>query len=242
MYNPAAETYLGDDSLKCLLKEIGTSLSVYEVKAMILGAINNVELVPPSQIIDAISKHSVNESQEEISYANKDQAMRFYGQLLSCWNSLCQSEGAPKIFSPMPKNIDRDELFRVVAAKYNELTAFLTFVDADEQMEDFIDKRALDAFSNILDLEGDLFDFIEYDPEDFEKCREEVLTLVNNLHRTWEVGFPFIKKQLSLLRLQKAETLKRQSHGSKLTLKVPSKNSPCQCGSGKKFKRCCGIE
>ncbi|MDH4468566.1 MAG: SEC-C metal-binding domain-containing protein [Bacteriovoracaceae bacterium] len=242
MLNPATDTYLGDDNLECLLKEVGTKLSLYEVKALVLGAIINVEFVPPSQILESISQNPVDETLDEISFADKDQATRFYGQFLLCWNSLIDTEQTPNIFSPLPKDLKGDEIARVVEARCDELTCFLTLVDADEQIEDFTDEAALEALFDLQDLEVSLYEFLDYLPEDFEKRKEEILGVLDELQRSWEYGFPLIKKQLAVLRLQNNQKALLQSSPSKFELSRPSKNSSCDCGSGKKFKRCCGIE
>ena len=239
MLNPMAETYLGDNTLKSLLEEIGSSFSVFEVKAIILGAINNVGYVPPAKVIESIVGNPQEE--EAISFKDQDQAMRFYGQIFACWNSMNEMKEAPIIFSPIPKDASGEVLLGVIEARCDELTSFLTFLDAAEYLEDFTDEKAIDAFCELGDHEAGLYELLERATEEQEKFHDEALSFLSELQGLWEYAFPLIKKQLAFIRMQSMASSPRQSMNVGLDLNQPSKNSPCSCGSGKKFKRCCGL-
>lgn len=244
MLSSAAETYLGDDTLKSLLEEIGSSLSVYEVKAVILGAINNVDYIPPAKIIEAIAVNL--EEQTPVSFKDQDQATLFYGQIFSCWNSMNAMEVAPMIFSPLPNVITVEAITKTIEERCKELTCFLTFLNAGVYLENFSDEKSIDAYCALHDLESELLDFLDFQDgrsDDENNLIEESVAHLHQLQDQWERCFPILKEELRLLRMkQMSFSARRQSAYSSFSLKQSSKNSPCECGSGKKFKRCCGLE
>ncbi len=239
MLSPSAETYLGDDTLRSLLEEIEAPISVFEVKAIILGAINNVALIPPSGVIEAIVGNP-KEDEDAIEFKDQDQAMRFYGQIFSCWNSMNDMKSAPIIFSPIPRDPTFETVVVALKARCEELSAFLTFLDAAEYLEDFTSEEALDAFSELSDYESKLHEFIDSDFYKSENFQSDALAHLNELTTLWDYVFPILKKQLAHIRVQNMSPSIKQSSAMNFDFNKPSRNSPCTCGSGKKFKRCCG--
>jgi uncharacterized protein len=61
------------------------------------------------------------------------------------------------------------------------------------------------------------------------RCREELADTVASLHAYWGEG-----RKAAAERLSQSAVPQRRS-GPKV-----GRNDPCPCGSGKKFKKCCG--
>lgn len=69
------------------------------------------------------------------------------------------------------------------------------------------------------------------------KFNKKSVTVITDDRHRWNVAPGFLRKviQTQVAKAQRVITPSREGDD----LDEPSKNAPCPCGSGKKFKRCC---
>ena len=135
------------------------------------------------------------------------------------------------------RDLERIILLRVVDSKWRD------HIDAMAELRDGMNLR---AYANRDPI-------IEYKKESFEMF-DEMTSAIQ--HETLKMLFNVVvksKEQMPLSRRKEPENLKtnRTSDGTVINQqnkastpavakKVPGRNDPCPCGSGKKYKQCCG--
>lgn len=137
----------------------------------------------------------------------------------------------------------RKEWYEPSTIEFKKATAFFETMDNDkESLESLFGSLQFDFKTN-CDLET-ILRSVEYEgfvPRSEKKMRELIEVLMeldhharkwcHKGHTAWEL-VTYFKGEFLVTPLERAPVEKKTV--------TPSKNGPCPCGSGKKFKRCCG--
>jgi preprotein translocase subunit SecA len=128
---------------------------------------------------------------------------------------------------------DRIETLGEDSAKEIEKRIFLQYIDLNWKLH----IQYLEQLRQVIGLRsyGQRDPLVEYKKESF--------TLFENLLNKLKIDFVTILINLKVVQESgpKKETIKQTSIDPKYIGKKMSRNEPCICGSGKKYKKCCGI-
>ncbi len=120
------------------------------------------------------------------------------------------------------REIERIILLRVVDQKW------MAHIDAMDQLRQGIGLRALGQRDPIIEYRREGFDMFE------EMIRDIQFDTVSMLYRVKVTSAPQRREPPKPIELPKKAV---DTHGNKI-----GRNAPCPCGSGKKYKNCCGKE
>jgi len=227
--------YEGDDKFKKILKEVGCPSDLIFIKALIQGSLAATRPVMPSVIIDEIF------AGKETIFDSKDQLNKFYSNLLGLWNQLAVKVHKGIYTSPNPEknNLLHLELMAYILELQVEITYFLRglylgFTDMSEMSPDGqAALKTLEETDEFLKEAVRLLKKKKSKAKDIKETNENII----NLHRVKNDCMQRIIKGLEESRKLHLESLKTPVRREKI-----GRNAPCPCGSGKKYKNCCGLK
>ena len=120
------------------------------------------------------------------------------------------------------RNIERMILLRVVDSKW------MDHIDAMDQFRRGIGLRAYAHRDPVLEYKKEGFDMFE---EMVASIREETVKMLYHVQ---------VKSKVEQTEQRQMKTNDGEKSGSVRADKTVGRNAPCPCGSGKKFKNCCG--
>ncbi len=225
--------YSGDANFQRVLKSLGASTNVDEVKCLMVGSFLAVDLVQPSKIASQITEDA---EEENGGFQSEGQTLYFYREFFGLWNSLAEHQS--KLF-PLP-DFDLNNTLGMPNEAINSLKIFWT-------------KMHLLAFSQGLSMgstdeerfagtvAGDFIAFIESKITEFDELGDAerfstdvVNGLLDEVTSFWNLNYLPFAKGCQELRRREMERIKFVAEN-----KAVGRNEPCPCGSGKKFKKCC---
>ena len=116
----------------------------------------------------------------------------------------------------------------------------LWYREMHEGDEDFYEDTTLEYFIDSV--------LYEYDENDYQykRAMDQLKSFLDYMPR-WQMKGQARKKTESGLSLKKESTIVNAKDSNFVTMpvivnKVPGRNDLCPCGSGKKYKKCCGRE
>jgi hypothetical protein len=145
------EADLSKHPLDKVLQDLGVSMSFYEVRAYMLGAILGLEYVPPSHLISEIL---LQDTDDEVGFKNKIQAEIFFKSFTEAWNELADwpSKNAPPIFEPFSNEADQKKfLFQLFKRKAEAENVLIGFYEAETDLDTIEDPQVLFAFKWLQD-------------------------------------------------------------------------------------------
>lgn len=238
--------YKGDKHLENIIKKgTGCTVPIHEVRACILGNILAIDVVSFNDLFDKILRRN---TPDEIVFKNQEQAQEFSMQIMSLWNSMLESQKRGEVppFKPLPDNLgDSLVLLEALECRSKELDLFLGALaggstsvgdcpdeDATEVLE-WLEKTCLTLKELIEDIQKE---------SDDETCFEGKRTL-EEIDYKWEKFFFKLEEGLRRARGEKISAMRLEAENPKPYVKRQKvgRNAPCPCGSGKKYKKCCGI-
>lgn len=136
------------------------------------------------------------------------------------------------------RDLERYVLLRVVDTKWRD------HIDAMSQLRDGVGLRAYANRDPIMEYKKESFDMFD---EMTTAIQHETLKMLFNLKIKAEGVPQRVQQQDSNMRTNRTSdgTVINETSHVKTTVvakKVPGRNEPCPCGSGKKYKQCCGLK
>ena len=196
----------------------GEAMALDELQGFLCAIVSGPELIPPSEWLPAALGESMRYESEAQAQQVMDLVMRFYNQIVQALNA---DQGFDFVlYRP-------DE-----AAEYDYETWCLGYLDGVEfspvAWEDAGDADEVDELLfPLVALAGELpaQSVRRMKPGELERlltaCREDFGAIVCGIHQYWLA----IRAKPTTIRRAESKT---------------GRNDPCPCGSGKKFKQCCG--
>ena len=156
----------------------------------------------------------------EMELESKDEAREILRLLFDIYNDVVDSLAAGREVTPPPEDADA---IRDWCAGYFEAAltdeVWMSQEDAGDQLHE------------IAGLAGEKNDAGETAPEHLrQKWRPQLAEIVADLYRYWAPARDAMADHIE----ERTEPFRREEP------KV-GRNAPCPCGSGKKYKRCCGV-
>jgi uncharacterized protein len=191
--------------------------------ALVIGP----ELVRPSEFVPVILSGGTEEG--DLVFESTREAEQFYGLLMRYWNQINRTFASGDFHLPYliededGKIHGNDWAKGFLAATHLRFDAWAEIVNDEKRSGPFVPVLAL-AYENSED--DNLRPFKE--PITMEKREQLVAAMIAGA------------KQLYDLFREHSRSVGEAGWGTRLAGKKVGRNDPCPCGSGKKFKKCCG--
>jgi hypothetical protein len=230
-------------ALDAVLSKLGAKMKAPEVHALYLGALTSTDFgLGPQRLLDRIVGDDADFG---------DDAMDALGVLLGYWNTLVAEKDAGRVrLAPAALSDDpsRAELLAYATRRVDELRWHARGIDAGNGPVDLgPEGRSLllqlsDAGGLLEDHASSLAEPGEPGAPDHRATRKEILDLIATLEGLiadlMAVSDAVRREALATFR---AEAGRDADDGARIATPVRvGRNERCPCGSGKKWKRCCG--
>ncbi len=232
--------YCGDKTMSELFRKAGLKLSVSEVYGLFYGCLAAPELVMPSRYMTLIF------GEEGREFKTKEEAEKIYGNLMSLWNLLSgwKPESEPCLFPDIEYPDNCDGLVKRLKDNYSLVEQFIKGLDAGSAEESDFSKdglKALEDLSKTSVMVQKYAEVIEKEKADNDKNINEELKYINQLEDILADCIARINLGLKDARMRVVEEMRMLSASPPLKSARIQRNAPCPCGSGKKYKKCCGL-
>ena len=220
------------------LDKAGSKLSLMGVYGLLHGCIAAPHMVMPSVLVPVIF------GEEGAEFESMEKAEKIMGNLMSLWNIISGWRPASEQFlcpgSEYP--VSSEGIRKRIEDNKSLIKYFIKGLDMGKTMESDFSEDGLKAVKSLS--EADTF-YTQYDTllekEESSGETRKTAELFDQLEHI--VGDCIARINLSLqeARMNVVEEMREFSE-PRMTRgpKIP-RNAPCPCGSGKKYKKCCGL-
>ncbi|RPI77026.1 MAG: hypothetical protein EHM45_10710 [Desulfobacteraceae bacterium] len=235
--------YAGDAAMREQLLKVGSPRSLHEVYGLFYGLLAAPKLVMPSGYIPLIL------GENQIPFESQEEAQQFMGGLMALWNDLVDCEKKGNFFLPDKDYPATLEGMRQRARDCSSLLAwFFTGLNMGAAGQCDAAEASPRASGVVIGRLLQEVQSYESDLQAEETASEERIVQIAKSLDTLEGALIQCVRDFSLglkpLRMKVAREMQAMRNESApqpaRSFKV-SRNQPCPCGSGKKYKRCCGL-
>lgn len=239
-----ADEYCGDESMREFLRKTGSKLTIHELYGLFYGCIAATNLVKPSQYFPMIF------GEEGASFGSEKEANEILANLMFLWNALAQwkPEADPFIVPDTEYPNTDAGLKQRIKDNLSLIKYFIKGLDIGGTVEDDFSEDGLQALESLgkanalLTKYAELFEMKEAgEGKELERTSDSI----NQLEGVVADCIARINIGLKEARIRAVEEMRmfadtqKKAYQSRST-KIP-RNEPCPCGSGKKYKKCCGL-
>jgi yecA family protein len=234
--------YCGDDVMSEHLHKADSLLTLHGVYGLFHGCIATPGIVMPSEYFPMIQG-------KDREFETLDQAREFMGQLMGLWNLIAHWVPETEVCI-MPNVKYSDTIAGLETRAANDTFFMVCFVrglklgrsDKSDLSDDVVD--SLESLLEIQELLEQYSDVSEMDGANEQVNIQKAFKLIADLEKTIGDHVARINIGLKPARMQKAQDM-RPHHDYNNTIRRDERkigrNEPCPCGSGKKYKKCCGL-
>ncbi|MDA8104391.1 MAG: SEC-C metal-binding domain-containing protein [Nitrospiraceae bacterium] len=235
--------YCGDDTMEGYLDKAGSRLSIFGLYGLLFGCLAAPRLVMPSTLMPEIF------GKEGANFETMEQAQETMGNIMALWNYLngwdSDNKGLPFPGYDYPQN--REGALQRIAASLHLADSFFEGLALGGINSETIPEGLKEAAGKI-EKAGDLLyeeaRLLEEGKELGSGDAAEVMKAVEHCERVIDSCIMKIHNGLKEERMRAVQDLRAVAAAQGLRRRASSKvgrNDPCPCGSGKKYKRCCGL-
>ena len=232
--------YCGDTKMSGLLKKAGAKFLLTQIYGLFYGCLAGPHLVIPSMY------HPLIFGEEGAEFETEEQAQTVIGSLMALWNALSRWDPASDDFflpnlkyertcgglvNRIKDNHSFAESF-VLGLSLGKVEDFHFSQDGRQALEDMA-KNSAYMINYAEVLERDTFPEEHPDKEDIEIADQLEDIMADCVVR--------INLGLKAAREWRNDEIRMGSTPPPASSTKISRNAPCPCGSGKKYKKCCGI-
>ncbi len=237
--NGPPKRYCGDKRMTKHLRDISSPLSIHQVYGLFYGCLAAPRLVRPSEYMPWILG-------EEEAFESLERANKFVSDLMGLWNHLasCYADGHPARFPALEPPVSNDDLKSYIEHRSALVTYFTKGLDLGGTDESDFTPDGLEALEDLATSTGFLEAHLEIQARQ-PLSREEIRAAYDNVGKLELIIADCIARVsmgLKPARMRLVQDLARsQSATPPPQSPKIARNDPCPCGSGKKYKRCCGL-
>lgn len=225
--------YAGDDQFTGLLTEVKCPMPVCEVRAFVLGCLAATEVPKVDAILSSLWGGEVP------AFESMEHLERFTGHFFALWNDLAaQTSNLDFPLSPAPDVGNLSDVQRWVVRRQAEVTAFLRGLDAGKTNPEKLSadvQEALKGLGTVMHLWSE-FDRLVGEEQPTAEVEPETVPNLRHLDQVAGTAVRFVIIEQQRARVQRT----RGGGAAHVRSAEPGRNGPCPCGSGRKYKRCCG--
>lgn len=235
------DKYCGDAEMDSLLKKYEVEFTLHQLYGLLYGAISAPEIVQPSQIISILFKG------KEPKFGLMEEAKNFFGNVMALWNVVAGSiSGGSHIAWPetvfQHSNSGLKEYIHAITSLNKQ---FIKGLDLGATQEEDFSGEIRDAFESLAKTDILLKEYLKFLKKDKSSNAKEIAKSFKLVKKTEDIIISCIGRiavGLKESRMRKArETAKFVESAHQARDSKVGRNVPCPCGSGKKFKKCCGL-
>lgn len=239
------EKYYSDSEMVRLLKEAGAKLTLPEIYGLLYGCHAAPHMFRPSQLISTIF------GKNEEAFASMEKTEQVIGNLLFLWNALggWKPESEPLFYPDIEYPDTTEGLMERVKDDLTIIKSFIKGLDLGETAKEDFSEDAVDALKSLSEADGFLAKLIEVfqkqgstEDEEFKKAKDSIVGLEGVIG----VCIGRINLGLKDTRMRVVKEMQKAAESQKKAAQAKSakvqRNELCPCGSGKKYKKCCGAE
>lgn len=236
--------YCGDELMEEYLEKAGSEVSIFSLYGLLYGCLAAPNLVMPSVLMPAIF------GKKGADFETKDQAQETVGNIMALWNLLnrwdpeIEDLRVPAIEYPTDKSGVMHRLSDMTDLVDSFIGGLeLGGIDLDEPPVDL--KNDAESLSKIMDIFYSYLEVMDKEKGMTPEQLDEAMKAISKGELVITSRIANIHMALKKSRMQAAEDLRGVDEALKKGGIVMSpkigRNDPCPCGSGKKYKKCCGI-
>jgi hypothetical protein len=236
--------YEGDDKFVKILKEIECPSDLIYIKALIQGSLAASYLVMPNVLINEIFVGN------EIIHNSQEQLSKFYSNFFSLWNQCSRQIYKWRYESPNPKRreFSFSDLITYISDLRREIEGFLRGLELGGTNLSDMSRSCQKSFKSLVGACASLEVFLPALKKENAETIElkKIISLVRKFHKAKNSCI-----QRVIMGLEKSRQINRKKRMRipiRELVKKPirrekvGRNDPCPCGSGKKYKKCCGLK
>ena len=233
--------YCGDAKMASLLKKYEVEFTLHQLYGLLYGAVSAPEAVQPSQVLSIIF------NRKEPEFESMEEAKSFLGNVMALWNVVVTSTSgeAPMAWPETVFQRSDSGLKEYIHAINSSTKQFIKGLDLGATMEEDFVGDIKDAFESLARTDlllKEYLDLLEKDKSANKKVIAESFEVVGKIEEIIVDCIGRIAVGLKGSRMRKArETAKFVESAHQARSNKVERNAPCPCGSGKKFKKCCGL-
>ena len=220
----------------------GESMQLDELQAVLCAVISGPLPTPPGVWLPAVLGEGVQHESDPIFRATVELILRFHNDLA---HKLAAGDDWELILYPVADDPDDLDF-----ATWTDAYIFGSQLGSDwfEEVGDHVEEltellQPLFLLNGMLKedarLNGERWMSPAQERSALAAAREELPDLISEIHDFWRAkrdSDAAIEREVS----KKQESSPAEGFGSLGDLSKPGRNDPCPCGSGKKYKQCCG--
>lgn len=235
------DKYCGDAEMDSLLKKYEVKFTLHQLYGLFYGAASAPVVVQPSQVISIIF------NRKEPEFESMEEAKSFLGNVMALWNVVVTSTSgeAPMAWPETVFQHSDSGLKEYINAINSSTKQFIKGLDLGATMEEDFAGDIKDAFESLARTDlllKEYLDLMERDKSANKKVIAESFEIVEKMENIIVDCIGRIAVGLKGSRMEKArETARFVESAHQASSSKVGRNAPCPCGSGKKFKKCCGL-
>ena len=235
------DKYCGDAKMDSLLKKYDVEFPLHQLYGLLYGAVSAPGIVQPSQVISIIFNG------KEPDFESMEEAKSFLENVMTLWNVVADSaSGGSHIAWPETVFQHSDSgLKEYIHAITSLAEQFIKGLDLGATQEEDFAGEIGDAFESLAKMDILLKEYLNFLEKDKNSNIKEITKSFELVEKAEDIIVDCIGRiavGLKGSRIRKArEIAKFVESPHQLRSGKVERNAPCPCGSGKKFKKCCGL-
>lgn len=236
------DRYLSDEKISESLRKVGARCTLYGVYGLFHGCVAAPGMVMPSSYISLILEG------DDVEFESREEAVEFFYNLMTLWNRIAHWEPEAEPF--LKPTLEHPETLSGLKVRGEEYEIFISYFIKGLHLGGIVEsdftEDALEALKSLSDVQGSLRRYSDLDSDiASDGMLEEAIHGMNKLEETIGDCIARINLGLKPARMRTVEEMRqsvRVKHRTyRSTGRKIGRNEPCPCGSGKKYKRCCGL-
>ena len=235
------DKYCGDAKMDSLLKKYEVEFTLHQLYGLLYGVISAPEIVQPSHVISIIFNG------KEPEFESMEEAKSFLGNVMTLWNVVAGCTSGEGLMAWPETVFQQSEsgLKEYINAINSLNEQFIKGLDLGAAQEEDFSGDIGDAFKSLARTDlllKEYLDLLEKDKSANKKVIAESFEVVGKIEEIIVDCIGRIAVGLKDSRMRKArETARFVESAHQARSNKVERNAPCPCGSGKKFKKCCGL-
>jgi|GEM_PF-603501 len=232
--------YCGDERMSEYLRDISSPLTIHQVYGLFYGCLAAPRLVRPSQYVPWILG-------EEGAFESLEDANEFLADLMGLWNHLASwdADKRPAEFPALEPPVTNEGLKSYIEHRAALVTYFTKGLDLGGTDGSDFTPEGFQALEDIARSTALLEAYLKLQ-ERQPLSSEEIRAAYESIRKSESIigdCIARINMGLKPARMRLVQDLARsQGDTAPSQDQKIGRNGPCPCGSGKKYKRCCGMQ
>lgn len=229
-------SYAGDAHFAALLRDVKCPMPLHQVKAFVLGCLAATDMPKVNEILATMWGGEVP------AFDGMEELKNFTGQFFALWNELARRVERPGFPLTAARDVERlSDVAHHSALRQEEVSGFLRGLEVGHTDPEGITAEAERALTALVTASHFWSEFDRLIREQPTESAQSLGETVANLRQLDQVAGDAIGILMAEQRRARLQQMRPGTAGrTQVKAAEPGRNDPCPCGSGKKYKQCCG--